>query len=281
MWGRIAGMPRVQSVPQYLDFGEFRKASFQLQTLTANLPADAVHALAIEVVERLSASLQSLDNAVERITPEQLEVLCDALTSTNPDAAAIMISELRGHGTSIADIYLHYLAAAARRLGEKWTSDELSFLEVTVGTSRILAIMRGMRSALNERRVAAERLMIFAAVPNEQHTIGITMAADLFRREGWEIELLVGATHDEILESVSSSEALVVGLTAHGEQSLAELIRLIVGIRIVNPAVCVLVSGHIVESADDIITLSGADGVANDIASALVEAKRLLELASV
>ena len=105
------------------------------------------------------------------------------------------------------------------------------------------------------------------------------MASDLFEREGWEIELLVGLEHEEILAEIAKSEALVVGLTAHGAQSLRALVRLIAGIRISNPAVFILVSGHIVQEAKDVVELIGADGLAQDIPSALLEAKRLFDLA--
>jgi len=274
-------MPRALKVYEEFDFDEIRHASDQLQTLTARLPVDAVQSLANEVVQRLSAKPMSSNEVADTIPTTAIEQLCSALISDDPDAAAVLISEIRGDGTSVADVYQLYLAAAARRLGEMWASDDLSFVEVTIGTSRILAIMRSLRSAFRADLLTKERALIFATVPDEQHTIGITMAADIFRREGWEIELLVGDTHEGILDRVSTSDALVVGLTAHGSQSLAGLIRLVLAIRIVNPTAYVLISGNIIEDAEDIITLTGADGFASDIDTALVEVERLYELADV
>ena len=104
------------------------------------------------------------------------------------------------------------------------------------------------------------------------------MASDLFRQEGWEIELLLGLGHNEIIGKIGKSDAQVVGLTSHGTQSLGALVKLIVGIRVINPAVYVLISGHIVEEAKDLIELTGADGFARAIPSALSEAKRLSDL---
>ena len=190
-----------------------------------------------------------------------------------------MISGIQEDGTSISDLYLLYLAEAADRLGEKWLSDELTFAEVTIGTTRILAIMRGLRRSLEARWRPQERLALFASVPDEQHTIGITMAADLFRREGWELELVTGASHNEIVERVTQSEAMVVGLTAHGDRSLEALLKLLLAIRVTNPTTYVLVSGNIVDEASDILSLTGADACASDISSALSEMKRLEELA--
>lgn len=263
-----------------LEIDAIRRASAHLPRVAASLPSQAVQALANEVVERLPANLEASGKVSVSVTPEEIERLASALVSEQPDAAAILISKIRAKGASVADVYLLHLAAAARRLGEKWQANEVSFLEVTIGTGRILAIMRGMREMLKAKRPYRERAAIFAAVPGEQHTIGITMASDLFRQEGWDIQLLLGETHEEILDTILKSDALVVCLTAHGTSSIAALVRLIAGIRILNPAVMILIGGKIVEEASDIIELSGADGVATDYPTALNEVKRLYELAT-
>ena len=101
-----------------------------------------------------------------------------------------------------------------------------------------------------------------------------------YDQDGSEVELLLGLGHDEIVEKVRESDALVVGLTAHGARSMAALVRLIAAIRIVNPAVYILVSGNIVEDADDLIELTGADGFAKDVDTGLSEMQRLLDLAN-
>ncbi|MGI1664206.1 cobalamin B12-binding domain-containing protein [Palleronia sp. KMU-117] len=226
--------------------------------------------LAQEVIRRLSTQLRSPDKTPHAPTPEEIQSFCDALVSSDAGASATMMSRIQAKGTSVTDIYIHYLAAAAGRLGEMWATDEISFMDVTIGASRILAILRGLRDVFRSSRPMTERAALFAAVPGEQHTIGITMAADLFRREGWDIDLIVGASHEEIIDRLGSSDASVVGLTAHGEKSLSPLLRLIPAIRIVNPAVSILICGKIGELSDDVVSLTGADGFAGDVTSALV-----------
>lgn len=248
-------------------------------SLASKLPRDTVHALAREVVERLPAQILSRGSPARLASPGDVTRLAQALVSSDPEAGASIISGLREDGTSISDLYLLYLAAAARQLGEEWVSGELTFAEVTFGTARILAIMRGLRTSLDARWRPQERLALFASVPDEQHTIGITMAADLFRQEGWEIELVTGVGHDEILGKVSQSDAMVVGLTAHGKKALEALLKLVLAIRVTNPTTYVLVSGNIVDEAADILSLTGADAFAADIPTGLRELNRLHELA--
>ncbi len=97
------------------------------------------------------------------------------------------------------------------------------------------------------------------------------MAADLLGRQGWEIESVTGASHDEIVDDVARSEAKVVGLTAHGARSLDPLIRLILAIRATKPATYILVSGKFVTAAAAILELIGADGLAADVPTGLAE----------
>jgi methanogenic corrinoid protein MtbC1 len=261
------------------DFDDFRHSgtepgSTQLESLAARLPQEAVQSLANEVILRLSANLNRA-GADTAPAPEPVDALCRALLSRDADAGTAVIARLQADGVPIDEIYTVYLAAAARRMGEKWESDEISFTDVTSAASRILAILRALRDPFRSTRPFSDRSALFLAVPDEQHTIGVTMAADLFRREGWDVDLMIGASHDDVIDRVGTSDALVVGLTAHGRQSLAALIRLILAIRVVNPAVNVLVCGHIVEEADDVIALIGADGYASDIPTALLKMQDL------
>ena len=46
----------------------------------------------------------------------------------------------------------------------------------------------------------------FCAVPGEQHTLGVMMAADLFRRNGWDVGLLIGVDHAEIVERLERDD---------------------------------------------------------------------------
>jgi methanogenic corrinoid protein MtbC1 len=168
---------------------------------------------------------------------------------------------------------LKYLAGAARMLGDWWEVDLASFTEVTLGTSRMYAIMRAMRYEMPIPSSAATRTAIFASVPGETHTLGVRMAADLFRKDGWKIDLRVADTHDSLVSGIVQSDTHLVGISVGGAHSLQALSRLIIALRIEKPTARILVSGHITEEAKDAIDLIGVDGMATDIETA----KQLME----
>ena len=90
-------------------------------------------------------------------------------------------------------------------LGTWWEEDRVSFVEVTVGTSRMYAIMRALRRQMPLASHIHSKSAIFASVPGETHVLGVRMAADLLRKEGWDIELKIGRTHEELVVEMTNS----------------------------------------------------------------------------
>jgi methanogenic corrinoid protein MtbC1 len=269
------GLENSRIVSDLVEFDAVREANDNLDMLASKMPPDALEEFAREVVARLSTNVVSGDVAATLPPAAKIDELCDTLVAPDPDAGALLIAQIQSGGVSTSDIYLLYLAAAARRLGDRWDTDELSFTQVMIGTNRILAIMRGLRNAFRSEGSVRDRRAIFASVPGEEHVVGVSMAADLFAEDGWTVELLVGRTHDEVVDSVGRSEAVVVGLSGHGERSLPALVRLIHAIQVSRPAVRILVSGNIADVAGQDIALAGADAIVTSIPTAMSELRRL------
>lgn len=245
----------------------YSRASRGIASVFSSLPQDAVRSLAEEALVRVAA-------AAERpsVTPpshgEQIEQLCMALIAADPGAGGRFVAEIRDAGTTVEDLYLDYLAPAARRLGDWWSDDEVSFLDVTLGAGRIFAIMRALQADGAPRPVGERRSAIFASVPGDTHTLGVRMAADLFRRHGWDIELGVDLAHDELVRRVSDADHRLVGLSAGSGHAATALARLILALRISAPRALILVSGQILEDAADVVEAMGPDATAIDIGQA-------------
>lgn len=259
------GVVRDQDQPESpLDIDFYTR--FQSQFLKSQLPSVSVANLAREVIQRLAEQDEELP--IEAPSDDQIEHLCFALMADDHLAGATFISDVRGAGASIDAVYLKYLARAARKLGDWWDDDLVSFTEVTLGTSRMYAIMRSMRRQMPLKLGRVLKSAIFVSVPDENHTLGVRMAADLFRKDGWDIDLLIDEDHDSLVSYIVQSGVPIVGISAGGQHSLQALSQLIVALRIKSPSTALFISGHITEEAKDEIKLLGVDGIANDIDSA-------------
>lgn len=253
----------------------FEVAFSEIEAVRKTLPEATLSAVAEEVVLRVAQNLSRLAPPDIAPSAQDIDHLTQALLSENPSAAATFIADARRKGSSYEALCLSYLAVAARRLGEMWDNDQVSFYRVTVAAGRMYAILRLLRS---ERRLATpdlRRAAVFASVPGEHHTLGITMAADLARDRGWDIELFVGLAHADLVSRLEDRQPSLIGLSASGIRSLPTLMRLIVALRISNPGTSILICGQIVTSVPSLVGPAGADAAALDFAAAIEQMERL------
>jgi methanogenic corrinoid protein MtbC1 len=270
-------MQRPPSRADALDQEAFHRARGVFRLRDNPLPDTAVHALAAEVVARLERrGPVELDPAPHA---EDIDALCDALVSQREEAAAEMVLQARLDGMMIDTVYLGYLAGAARELGRRWDEDRVTSAQMTIAAGRIYAIMRGLRQAFVSDQVLrpVDLRALFVSVPGEIHTLGVTMAADFFRRRGWVIDLRTGMTHHDLIGSVPAESYPVIGLSAGSARMIFPLARLIVALRISNPAAWIMVSGKITDVVPDIVGLVDADGMAGDAETALEQMRAHVE----
>ncbi len=272
-------MQRPPSRADVLDQEAFHRARGVFRLRDNPLPDTAVHALAAEVVARLERRAPVVVDPAPHA--EDIEALCDALVSPREEAAAEMVLQARLDGMSIDVVYLGYLAGAARELGHRWDEDRVTSAQMTFAAGRIYGIMRGLRRAFVTDHLLhpVDQRALFVSVPGENHTLGVTMAADYFRRRGWVIDLRTGMTHHDLIASVPAESYPVIGLSAGSARMIFPLARLIVALRISNPAAWIMVSGKITDIVPDIVGLVDADGMAADADDAQAQMQAHVKIA--
>jgi MerR family transcriptional regulator, light-induced transcriptional regulator len=259
------------------------RARMVLERRGSDLPEVALKALAREVILRIAKKPVAV---AERAGPSAdaaaINTLCDALVSADDQAAGGLVRAARLGGMSADALYFDYIAEAVAMLGARWERDEATVSDVIIGAGRVYGILRELRAVfLSERlphTLGAEA--VFAQVPGEIHTIGVTMAADAMRRRGWEVDLRLGFTHDALVEEIARMQPMMVGLSASTLPQTFALARLIVALRVRCPQVWILVAGQIVPLDAHLCELVDADAVAGtlDEAAAALEG-HLAELA--
>lgn len=261
--------------------GVYEQSFQEIRTLKKRLPEDAIISLAREVLLRVAERATDVRSTELKPMNGQIERLARALISDDSNAGADMIRNVHSDGASLEDVYLLHLAEAARKLGDWWNSDQISLVDVTVGTGRIYAIMRGLSRLFPLPPPNGKKAAMFTVVPGETHTIGVKMAADLFRKKGWDIDLKIDATTESLREEIRDHHPRIVGLSAGGEHATEALAKLIIAIRINSPSTTILVSGQIVNEATEIVRLMGPDALVFDFSDVESEMDRLWELTEV
>lgn len=252
-------MPSERSGPRPFDPERYTETDARLRRLKSDLPGDAVASMAREVIDRVAQRAHATSAPTGRIN-----ALAAALVDPDRNLCRQMVEDLLEETQSVELLYLKHLTLAARRLGELWEDDALSFADVAVGTGRIYALLRAMNAPAPSGWATGHPAAFFAVVPGEEHTLGIRMAADLFRRRGWQIDLSLGLDHDATVSTFESGTHRLVGVSVSAPRNMAALGRFLVALRSVRPGVRVLVAGHLANADRDLVDGFAPDAVAED-----------------
>lgn len=261
-----------------LDVDIFQSAAALFIKKRNALPVDQVKGVATEVVQRIM-SIGAHGNFVDetKVSERRLKEFCDVLLQPVPTKALVFAAKLQAEGVTPQVLRYGYFAAAARLLGERWDRDEVTFLEVTVATGHLYALLRAVRSdpADHYSSTHRSRNALFASVPGEKHTLGVVLAADTFRDHGWDIDLQISENHDNLVNYIKDTRPTLIGLSLSTKDRLAALIRLVLALRIVVPHAIIGVAPAAEMSDSEILGIVDVDIVFRDARHALTALERL------
>jgi len=216
--------------------------------------------------------------------PTQADILAltDLAMAGDTVGAAALVAGVRARDIELEQIYLDLLAPVARQLGELWTADRCDFSSVTIGLCCLQQLILDNNLGFGPRptRRERDRHILLAPVPGEQHSFGLLMVSEFFRRHGWDVCSGTGASSREIVALARKQWFSVVGFSMGGDTNLDALATLIRDIRRAsrNPQIGILVGGRVFADRPDLAALVGADATASDGQQAVLKAETLLAL---
>jgi methanogenic corrinoid protein MtbC1 len=162
------------------------------------------------------------------------------------------------------------LSAAARRLGERWQADLMSFADVSIAVGQILRLSQ----AHAQRHVPltidrAQRQALFATLPGQAHNLGLVLAAEAFRQADWQVTLLLDTPALEVLERARRIRPRTVGLSLSSMERQHQIRGLIEGLRDLPYRVRVVLGGGAAHGFAATLPRDWDVAVAHDICSAL------------
>lgn len=214
--------------------------------------------------------------------PQDALELARLVVAADPAEANAFVEAMQDRGMPLDAVLLDVLAPAARRLGELWTDDRCDFTQVTMGLWRLHQLMRALSTGIDRPVLHREndRQALLVPAPGEQHTFGLAMVAEFFRRAGWSVWSEPLASSNDLVGIVRSEWFAVVGFSV---SSTSRLDSLATNIRRVrrgsrNPAVSIMVGGPAFIDHPELVALVGADATAADGRQAAMQAEALLAL---
>lgn len=215
------------------------------------------------------------------VTPAEVEQFCEIIVRKPLGMARDYIDGLRGRGMSLETVIGSVLSETARHLGRLWESDRCNFVDVTVGLSRLQQLLRVYGPAFEGDKAADEPSprILLSSIPGEQHTFGLSVVEEYFRRAGWLVEMETGVTQPGLIERVGAEWFDVIGLSASGEAAGKTIAALIATLRAasLNRSVQILMGGFLFHDRPELALELGADGGARDANDGLIQIRSLVQ----
>jgi len=203
----------------------------------------------------------------------EVEAFCELLVGRPYAATHAYIERLLDQGFPVEAVISSVLCSAARHLGLLWDSDRLTFVDVTVGLSRIQQLLRsfGPSFSTNVERRGDGFHILLALVPGGGHTLGVSVVEEFFRHAGWDVDNLGAVPREQLLDRVHDEWFDAVGLSASGEVSDEDIAATIALVRdaSANPRLSVVVGGYRFTERPDQALALGADFGARDPSHAI------------
>jgi MerR family transcriptional regulator, light-induced transcriptional regulator len=201
--------------------------------------------------------------------PGELDRFYPLLRHGGDAALDTFLERLLQRGISENRVLLDLLHPAAGRLGEEWDLDRCTFLEVAVGAGRLQRLVRSLtrRDHLRMAPPREERpRVLLAASSQQQHTLGLLMVAEFFRKARWRVDIGAPLRPEPASDRVRDQHFHVVGLSIPLLESVAMVRREVQRIRhrSRNPEIGVLVGGIAVATHPELVDEVGADAAAPD-----------------
>ncbi len=263
-------------------------------SLGVTAPATQAHAIQLahfirgQVIPRLAqahglaVSMSSVDISLPLVpaapSAKDISDFADLAFQTDSATVVARIEALVASGVSMDRVYLDWVAPAARQLGCDWDTDRANFSEVTLGLWRLLQSLHALSPKFQEteKHTATVRRALLVSAPKEQHTLGLFMLSEFFRRAGWEVWSDLPGDYSEVAVKVSEEWYDLVGISVGTEVKLEALTVAVSRLRHVsrNQDVVVMVGGPVFVDHPEFAVTAGADFTAHDAPDAVSRGER-------
>ena len=182
-----------------------------------------VNPLVLETLEKL---IDKKKNTAKVAFNSDLQKIYSTVTQKSFTAAETLIKNLIDFGRSIRLILDTYFPIVARRLGDHWVSDKLTFAEVTLALANLQLLNSKFEPLyLSDLKSSQIRSKILLVVPTgEDHTFGAISVTRKLRSMGTQTILLLDYQNKELEDLILGETLDLIGISS-GNNFMTEKIN--------------------------------------------------------
>jgi len=207
-----------------------------------------------EIIPRLLVSHQAntliedlATSGQRKIHVQEVDLLVSLCINGTQETCLEFINKLTNKQVSIESIYLDLIPMTARKLGVLWEEDICNFTDVTIGLWRLQHILYDLTKDFQKKHsMPIENLnALLIPAPKSQHTLGLFIVAEFFRKAGWRVWGEPNLSPEQINNLIFSQWFDVIGISVGYSEQLVGVNQLITSLRSrsMNPNVAFMVGG--------------------------------------
>lgn len=198
--------------------------------------------------------------------------LIAAATSGTKEAFSTLLAEMRRSRISLAALADIYIPEAARRLGQAWQDDQLSWMDVSIGAGRMQSLLReiGLAWSADQADDTGNGTVMLIVPDREQHTLGPMVAMGQMRRYGISVCLRIAPNNNELRTIVASRKFDGIFISVSTKDKFDDVRKTVQFLKsVMKPACPIIVGGAVMSKVENLAALTGGDYSSNDIGAAL------------
>jgi MerR family transcriptional regulator, light-induced transcriptional regulator len=252
------------------------EAESRIARLTRTIEAEIIPRLLLANSQVPSRALAA--KGTKSITDADIATLVQIVLEQDATGAVRHFERLEAEGVPRETLFLELLAPAARRLGDAWQDDTLSFAAVTIALAGLQQTLRHLSPQFEDRvgvRPHGRQALLFNG-PGEQHSFGLFMVEAFFRRTAWDVANTSGMPVSDIASMLRNNWFDVVGISKSTDALLDDLPSDITRLRRAsrNKDLTILVGGPIFNAKPELVVQVGADATGVDARQAVWQATK-------
>lgn len=210
----------------------------------------------------------------------EADYLADLVVNGTQESSLDFVKKLTQKQVSTDSIFLDLIPQTARKLGVLWENDICSFADVTVGLWRLQHILYELCNHFQSQdNVPVGNLnALLIPAPNSQHTLGLFIVVEFFRRAGWRVSGEPNLKSDELSNLIFSQWFDVIGISIGYAEQLEKVNELIDTLRArsMNPHVSFMVGGPLYASHPELFDNINAEIKSADANDAIRQAELIV-----
>lgn len=221
-----------------------------------------------------------IKSAEVRPSGEEVVEFVRLLLAADVTFASAFVETLCARGASLETVFLDLFTPSARLLGSLWDEDICDFTDVTIALSRLQQLLRELSAAfdIEAEQAPRGRAALLVTAPGDQHSFGVFILQEFFRRAGWNVRGGTVTSNHELLSLAESGPFDLVGLSVSNEITVDRFASVVSSIRdAVAPRMpVIMVGGRFFLDHPDCVQDVGADATAQDGRRAILRVSSLL-----